>query len=95
MLIVIARVKAKAGKEQELAAILKGFLAPTRREAGCVQYDLHRDHDDPGSFVFYERWTDEAALDAHLKTAHITSGFAAMAALLEGPAIIGKYSLVK
>ncbi len=94
MLVVIATVKAKAGKEQELAALLKGFLAPTRRESGCIQYDLHMDQIDPGSFAFYERWADDAALNAHLRTPHMISGFASMALLTAGPASIAKYRIV-
>lgn len=94
MLVVIATVKAKAGKEHELAEVLRKFLTPTRREAGCIQYDLHVDREDPGSFAFYERWADEAALNAHLQTPHITSGFAAMSLLTAGPASIAKYNLV-
>ena len=94
MLIVIATMKAKAGKEKELGDVLKKFVAPTRGEAGCIQYDLHVDLSDPGSFAFYERWKDEAALEAHLKTPHITSGFAAMTPLLAGPATIMKCHLV-
>jgi quinol monooxygenase YgiN len=94
MLVVIATVRAKAGKEQELGKVLKGFLVPTRKEAGCLQYDLHIDNRDPAAFAFYERWVDDAALDAHLKTPHITSGFAAMTSLVDGPAAIGRYTLV-
>ena len=94
MLVVIATVKAKAGKEKELAEVLKGFLAPTRKESGCIQYDLHIEKNERTAFAFYERWVDDTALDAHLKTPHITSGFAAMASLVEGPATIGKYSLI-
>ena len=94
MLVVIATVRAKAGKERKLAEVLKRFLAPTRKESGCIQYDLHIDKNDPTAFAFYERWVDDAALDAHLNAPHITSGFAAMASLIDGPASIGKYSLV-
>ena len=41
-------------------------VAPTRAEAGCINYDFHVDAADPCVFVFYENWTDRAALDAHL-----------------------------
>jgi quinol monooxygenase YgiN len=94
MLVVIATGKAKAGKERELVEVLMKFLAPTRREAGCIQYDLHVDKDDPASFAFYERWADEAVLEAHLKTPHITEGFAAMATLIADAPVIRKYTLV-
>jgi quinol monooxygenase YgiN len=95
MLVVIATARAQAGKEQQLGEVLKKFVAPTRNESGCIQYDLHVDNSDPAAFAFYERWVDEAALDAHLKTPHITAGFAAMASLVDGPATIGQYTLVE
>jgi quinol monooxygenase YgiN len=94
MLIVIATIKAKAGKERELAAVLGKFSAPTRLEAGCVQYDLHVERDDPGSFAFYERWADDDALETHMGTPHITAGFAAMSTLIAEPPVVRKYSLV-
>jgi quinol monooxygenase YgiN len=94
MLVVIATGKAKPGKEREMKEVLMKFLAPTRREAGCIQYDLHVDKDDPGSFAFYERWVDDAALEAHLNTPHITAGFAAMNALIAEPPAIRKYALI-
>ena len=38
-------------------------MAPTRAEAGCINYDFHIDAADPCVFVFYENWTDRAALE--------------------------------
>lgn len=35
-LTVIATLKAKPGKEETLFTTLKGLLAPTRAEKGCV-----------------------------------------------------------
>ncbi|MEM9449380.1 MAG: antibiotic biosynthesis monooxygenase, partial [Cyanobacteria bacterium P01_E01_bin.6] len=32
----------------------KEFSAPPR--AGCIQYDLHEDNENPAHFVFYENW---------------------------------------
>ena len=50
---------------------LISLVAPTRKEAGCINYDLHQSPDDPGKFLFHENWTSKAALDAHLKMPHI------------------------
>jgi quinol monooxygenase YgiN len=94
MLVIIATVEAKAGKEQQLGEILKKFVAPTRSEAGCIQYDVHVDLENPGVFIFYERWVDQAALDLHFKMPYIIEGFEAMAEITEGDAIIGKYALI-
>ena len=68
---VVATFQARPGKENELRAALIGLLAPTRQEAGCLNYDLHASPEDPGKFLFHENWKSKAALDAHLANAHI------------------------
>jgi quinol monooxygenase YgiN len=68
---VVATFQAKPGKENELRAALIGLLAPTRKEAGCLSYDLHASPEDPAKFLFHENWADKAALDAHMQAPHI------------------------
>lgn len=68
---VVATFHARPGKESELRAALIGLVAPTRKEAGCVNYDLHVAADDPAKFLFHENWTSKVALDAHLKMPHV------------------------
>jgi len=70
-LTVVARVRAKPGKEEEMKRVLLGLVAPTRAEAGCINYDLHQSQDDAALFLFYENWESRAHLDAHAKSAHI------------------------
>ena len=68
---VVATFEARTGKEAGLKNALTGLVAPTRREAGCLNYDLHQSPDDPKKFLFHENWTSQAHLDAHLQSAHI------------------------
>jgi quinol monooxygenase YgiN len=70
-IIVVATFQAKPGKEAELKKALIGLVAPTRQEAGCLNYDLHASPEDPAKFLFHENWTSKALLDAHLQSAHI------------------------
>ena len=70
-LTVVATFQAKPGKEAELRAALMGLLAPTRKEAGCLNYDVHQATDNPAKFLFHENWTSKAHLDAHLQSPHI------------------------
>ncbi len=72
-LTVIARLKAKDGCEEELGSMLRGLLAPTRAEKGCLNYDLHRSHDDPGLFIFYENWESRSLWDDHMKSPHLAA----------------------
>lgn len=62
---VLARVRARAGREDEVRRLLLALVAPSRAEAGCLNYDLHQSADDPTEFMFYENWVSRAALDAH------------------------------
>lgn len=64
--IVVASFKAKSGQEEKALAELSALLGPTREEAGCLQYDLHRSTDDSGVFVFYETWKSRQDLEQHL-----------------------------
>ena len=68
---VIATFQARPGKEADLHAALTGLVAPTRKEAGCLNYDLHQSPENPGKFLFHENWTSKALLEAHLQSAHI------------------------
>jgi quinol monooxygenase YgiN len=68
---VVAIFVAKPGKEEELRQVLEANVEPTRKERGALQYDLHRDIDEPRRFIFVERWESEDALEAHGKSAHI------------------------
>ncbi len=71
LLTVIAHMRAKPGKEQDLHDALAALVEPTRQENGCVNYDMHQGVEDPALFYFYENWESAEALDAHLQTPHL------------------------
>ncbi len=70
-LTVVARIKAKAGKEADVKERLLKLLSPTRSETGCLNYDLHQSLDNPAHFLLHENWTSQEALNKHLETVHI------------------------
>ncbi len=83
---VVAMFTAKTGKEDALEEALIKLVSPSRKDVGCISYDLHRNSGDPSGFVFYERWESKELLDQHLAQPHLTA-FGEMAEeLLDGPA---------
>lgn len=72
-LVIVAQSRAKPGHEAALEAALSALVAPTRAEAGCETYDLHRGRDDPGLFHFHEVWTTREHWLAHIESAHIAA----------------------
>jgi len=83
---VIAHIHAKPGRQQELRSVLESFVSPTRKEEGCLRYDLFVDLDDPTKFTFIEEWSSREALQKHSQSPHITAGRTHFPDLLAEPA---------
>ena len=52
------------------AAIVDNARASRETEPGCRQFDVCRDPADERLFLLYELYDDEAAVQAHLRSAH-------------------------
>ena len=70
-LTILAQITAMEGKEDLVHDALLALVEPTRAEEGCVQYDLHRDNDAPGFFVFYETWESRELWRKHMNAPHL------------------------
>ena len=68
MMAVHARIK--AGSREQFEAAFSECIKLTRKETGCIAYDLNRSADDDSAYINYERWASVPALDAHLNAAH-------------------------
>lgn len=94
LLTVVATMRAKEGKVDELRALLESLVAPTLAEGPCTVYALHQGIADPREFAFFELWTDQAALDAHLATPHLQEAVPKLADLLDGDLVIRPMSRI-
>ncbi len=65
-LTVVAQVKAAPGKEKQLKELLLSLVAPSRKDEGCVNYDLHQSADIPAMFYFHENWTSKELWERHM-----------------------------
>jgi quinol monooxygenase YgiN len=82
---VIARAKAKTGKEKDLETALRQVVGPTRKESGCTSYVLQQGWDDPAFFQVNEIWQSREAWEAHLQTPHIKTLFSKVPELVVAP----------
>ena len=79
---IIARSRARDGRVEKAAELLRGFLDPSRTEERCLFYDLYRDHEDRNLFVIVDGWRDRAAFDAYAGGVHVACTLEALASLL-------------
>ena len=70
-LTIIAKLKAKPGSEERLYEECRKLIAPTLAEEGCINYDMHRSIEDPGTIMFYENWTTKPLWEQHMETPHL------------------------
>ncbi|HUY26254.1 MAG TPA: putative quinol monooxygenase [Candidatus Binataceae bacterium] len=81
---VIAKLKVKAGSEAAFEAAGREMISKVASEAGTLTYVLHKDVRDPTTFIYYEVYQDQAALDSHGKTDHMKAFGGKIGAILDG-----------
>src|SRR5919106_5656157 len=64
---LIVTITAAPGKGSELAQLYKGRCADVMKEPGCEQFEVFQSVVNPDKLTILERWSDQAALDAHAK----------------------------
>lgn len=72
-LTIVANIHAKPDQIDLVKAELKKLVPMTRAEEGCIQYDLHRDNNDPAHFMFYENWESRELWQVHMNTPHLAA----------------------
>lgn len=82
---LIITIQAKEGKEKQLEATFAPCLKASRKDKGCVLYDLHADPDKPRTYVLIEKWQNLADLEKHLQAGHTQKLLKDLPELLEGP----------
>jgi quinol monooxygenase YgiN len=72
VIYVIATLRVRTEKRSKLLDAAHAVIAATRKEDGCIFYDLHLSVTDPDQLVFVERWTSREALGKHFEASHMT-----------------------
>ncbi|MDZ4866055.1 MAG: putative quinol monooxygenase [Alphaproteobacteria bacterium] len=81
---VVADIRAKPGKEDELRQATLPLVAKVRSEPNNLLYFLHEDREAPGHFIFYEIFATQADFEAHNATPHVQAWFAKLPELADG-----------
>jgi quinol monooxygenase YgiN len=79
---LIVLLRAREGQETILEAELRALVSPSRKEDGCLRYDLHRSVDTLGALLLHEVWASRDAHTEHTHTPHFLRWNARKDALL-------------
>jgi len=64
---LVISIDAAPGKGSELLKAMQERCEVSRKDAGCLQFDVFQSADNPDKLALLELWQDQAALDAHAK----------------------------
>ena len=85
MIVVVGRVITDPSKRAQLIEVAQKVAAASREEAGCIDYRVFEDTEQPNRFVFVEEWEGEEALQKHFRTSHIAEFMQAIQATITAP----------
>lgn len=68
MILVTIRATLRGSEREAVLAAAAELQAATQAEPGCREYRFWVAADDPAELLLFERWEDQASLDAHLRT---------------------------
>lgn len=90
-MILTALFQAKQGSEQELEAALRAMIPETAKEQGALEYRLHQSRTVAGNYLFYEKFSDQAALDVHFSTPYYKALIVKIGPLLAGEPVVNAF----
>ena len=90
----LAFFRARRGQSEALGAALAALVEPTRLEAGCLNYDLHRSVDDADVWLVYENWRSPKGFDAHMLSEHLQAFLKATPDLVAGNIDLRRFMMI-
>ena len=86
--IVIARVEVRPDAWERFVAAAVDCIEATRREQGCLAYEIHESLTQAGRFVSYESWETRADIDRNMRSPHAVAFLETARACVTAPPVI-------
>jgi len=94
MIKVVAQFFIRNGEVEKALTLGRELVLETRKENGCISYELCQSLKSEGQIAFIEEWENQAALDAHFQTPHFTGLVPKLLELTEQETVIAAFRKV-
>ncbi len=84
MIVVVAHARVKPEAREQAVAAARKMRDASLQEEGCQEYGFWFAFDDENELLVFERWDDQAALDAHFQTPHLAEFAQAIPTWVDG-----------
>ncbi len=94
MIKVVAKQTIKEDMIESCKKVISGLVEETRKEEGCISYELYQDIKKKNILTFIEEWESTDALKRHMNTKHFLEATPKISAMQEKEEEINVYSVV-
>ena len=70
-IVIYVEFELPKGKLDEFLEVSKVLVEGSKKDHGCIRYDLHNVVSNPHKFVLFEEWESKEDLDVHLKSENV------------------------
>ena len=95
MIVVTGSVTVRPETFEEARRLSLEHVHRSRREPGCISHAVHVDCENPLKLMFFEQWTDRAALAAHFAVPASGEFVRTLRSLAEGPTTLELYDATR
>jgi len=95
MIIIVAKSTIKPGTKEDYKVLAEELKRESRKEEGCISYNLYGDINNSNIFTFIEEWKNEEAIQLHRESKHYTNIIPKLSELREGKSEINLYKLIE
>lgn len=90
----VARDYWQPGKLEEALPLLREMVECSRKEPGCISYELCELVGEADATAMIETWADEEAMKAHMNSEHFQRIFPQLIKLSAQPARVETYNVI-
>jgi len=95
MITIVAKSIIKPGRKEDFKILTEKLIKESRKEIGCISYNLYEDINHPNILTFIEEWKNEEAIKLHNVSKHYTGIVPKLSELREGKTEINLYKLIE
>jgi len=86
--VINARITVKSDAIEQFLTYANVIVLASNLEQGCLVYNLYQEVGKPSSFIFYEEYVNQEAIDFHNNTNHFKTFIAQITEILDGSPVI-------
>ena len=86
--VINARITVKPDAIDQFLSYAAVIVLASNLEKGCLIYNLYQEVGNPSSFIFYEEYENQEAVDFHNATNHFKTFIGQITELLAGSPLI-------